>query len=1129
MKKLSKKSLALLLVIMSFVGVIAGIFPAVAADGYQEGDVIYVDFSAMPQWTGETQTGVGVAQALLYVNFTANTRYDSGEKETVNIGDDPSRFDPKLVTEKVKDYVYKYVVTSEDAGAQTLRFWRGSDTLLWNHSVELTYADYASGNNAVYITDYNSLAEGSGSIGHEEYLDYELEGEFSITALPDSDPVVYGVSLSYKKAIDADVTYSYEIYVNDELVTETQTCEVTPESMYTPLKGIITAKYSNGTVAARATVYDSIVKGGIVFSAAEENNLYAHAVSDGGVDQDAWISADKVGSDYYFFLPSSVSDTQVEIYSTYGSAVSIGGVTIHPGEIKTIEYDLNTTYRLSGGASYNLKFRHSGAEAALFVNNDGSIDGSLWNYLTADKSNEASAYAAVVDADGTIENTDIKKIKGRGNTTWAADKKPFNVNFKSAVTVGSMQSTKKYSLLANFQDAALSRNRVLYDLGDAVGLPYSCDSRFVDFYMDGEYIGQYQMCQKIDPGSDNLVYDMDEDDYINDDGSLKEDFSMLIEVPFAEDFYTSTNSGIDVVIKSPDVEGNDNLYANEVKAYAREKFDRMYTALKNNSADMGDYLDIDSFAKAYLIQEVGKNWDTHSWYLCYMPDENGTYKFFASPVWDFDNSIGNANGVRSDLNSMGVTDYTKYTGWWCKYKQGSNNMTYMCTQNETIMDAARTIWFKKFVPAIEVFAGTGSAKTEILSQDLYYDALAESADMNYMIWDLLTDTSWVADHSSITKATFDYDTLTYKVDSSATRYDQYTFKGQFDYMTDWLTSRAAWMSNEWKADYVAGDPVPEVPEDKPPFDPSVQPTLPDNTISAWVFNSTGKTIGEKLTEYGDKSGYAATTGDGTFVGSVNSDGYRALEWSAAEYGTGAEVVPIMPAGSKNPWGSDPYVQVTLSTKGYENIAISLTSAGSKKCPASWQLAYSTDGETFTDIEGASYTIALDDRKTPIAYFDGLALPGAVADKDTVTLRLYAVSDTTVSGGTTADDPTGGEFVINNIIITGDVKTTTSEPTVTTTAETTTTEYVEPSSTQASTSGGDIYIVGDADGNELVNVKDATIIQKHVAALEVKGFNALAADANRDSNLNVKDATEIQRFIAGLPAHSMIGEKVSEWI
>ncbi|MBQ3073588.1 MAG: CotH kinase family protein [Ruminococcus sp.] len=283
---------------------------------------------------------------------------------------------------------------------------------------------------------------------------------------------------------------------------------------------------------------------------------------------------------------------------------------------------------------------------------------------------------------------------------------------------------------------------------------------------------------------------------------------------------------------------------------------------------------------------------------------------------------------------------------------------------------------------------------------------------------------------------------------------------------------------------------PTIPTE--PSEPTVptepeKPTLPKNTITAFVFDSTDKVAGEKLEEYGTKEGYNATFGEGKLVASVNSDGYRALEWSEAEYGESElEKIPIMPAGSKNPWGENPYVEITLSTKGYEDIAISLTSAGSKKCPATWQLAYTLDGETFTDIEGARFTIPQSGRKLLVNYLDNQALPAEVADAESVTLRLYAVSADTISGGTTADDPTGGELALNNIIITGNAI------------------------------GGEEGILGDADENGIVNIKDATLIQKHVAGLVTLQGEALnLSDCDKDTKVTVKDATAIQKLVAGL--------------
>lgn len=795
-----KKVLSLILALICTLSV-CSVCVSVSAqnEGFAVGDVIFVDYTQMPQWhTGQANVGWETVDSYLYINFTSNTRFDSGEKEKVYIGEDTARFDPREVTELVSDCLYKYTVTDADAGKSTLRFWRGSAENLWNHSVELTYEDYKNGLNTVFITDFNHDAEGSGYLDSTVFYPYELEAEYTITAEKEEKGQVHNIIVARKLIPDVELSYAVKIYVNGELISEEYEAQFVPELNFTTVKVVIEAYFEDGTAAAKFEESTTLRYADFAYIGSEPDCLYAHAISDSGVEKEAWTKLYTSGDESYFFLPSSASETEVEILNTYNYPVTVNSVEIPSGEVKTVPYTSGESYAITGAAEFNLTFMRSDAEASLFVNNDYSKTDNLWDFLCADKSNSTSASSAIVNPDGSVVDTDIKKIKGRGNTTWNADKKPFNLNFDDKIQVGTMQATKQYSLLANFQDAAMCRNRILYDLGDAVGLRYSSDSRFVDFYVDGEYKGQYQMCQKIEPGKKNLVYDVDENDYIDDNGNLKEQYSMLIEVPFAEDFYTNTNSGIDVVIKSPNVEDNDNLYANEVKQYARELFDEMYLALKNNSDNLGDLIDIDSFAKAYLIQELGKNWDTHSWYLTYVPDEEGNYKFYAAPVWDFDNSIGNAHGVASDLNGFGVKDYTEYTGWWCKFKRGSNNLSYLCTQNAQIMSTAQKVWFEDFVPAIELFATQGNTDSELLSSDVYYNSLAASADMNYMIWEMEADNEWICNHSSLTKASFDYSTLTYITDSASTEYDQFSFKGQFDYMTDWFLSRSAWISDQYK-------------------------------------------------------------------------------------------------------------------------------------------------------------------------------------------------------------------------------------------------------------------------------------------------------------------------------------------
>ncbi|MBR3988280.1 MAG: starch-binding protein [Clostridia bacterium] len=59
-------------------------------------------------------------------------------------------------------------------------------------------------------------------------------------------------------------------------------------------------------------------------------------------------------------------------------------------------------------------------------------------------------------------------------------------------------------------------------------------------------------------------------------------------------------------------------------------------------------------------------------------------------------------------------------------------------------------------------------------------------------------------------------------------------------------------------------------------------------------------------------------------------------------------------------------------------------------------------------------------------------------------------------------------------------------------------------------------VGDSNGDGKVNIKDATLVQKHLAALvELDAVSLSVSDVNDDYDVTIKDATTIQKKVAGL--------------
>lgn len=72
-----------------------------------------------------------------------------------------------------------------------------------------------------------------------------------------------------------------------------------------------------------------------------------------------------------------------------------------------------------------------------------------------------------------------------------------------------------------------------------------------------------------------------------------------------------------------------------------------------------------------------------------------------------------------------------------------------------------------------------------------------------------------------------------------------------------------------------------------------------------------------------------------------------------------------------------------------------------------------------------------------------------------------------------------------------------------------------------------FILGDANLDNSVNIKDATAIQKHIAQLELIAEDTAltCADADLDGEINIKDATAIQKYAAQLPVDTPVGEYI----
>lgn len=187
-------------------------------------------------------------------------------------------------------------------------------------------------------------------------------------------------------------------------------------------------------------------------------------------------------------------------------------------------------------------------------------------------------------------------------------------------------------------------------------------------------------------------------------------------------------------------------------------------------------------------------------------------------------------------------------------------------------------------------------------------------------------------------------------------------------------------------------------------------------IAEFMYDNTGAVMEANLKDngYGDKdTGYLATSGDGLLFASVNGTDARKLEWSKDDYdGNGLQAV--VTGGNLNPWAEGAYIEVKVSTVGYEAVCFEALIGGTNKGPKDFALQYSADGVTYTDT-GDTYAIT--DNKQLENAFD-VQLPADAAGQETLYIRLKVASDKTIGGEVNLYGYTGGETAIGRLAVTG---------------------------------------------------------------------------------------------------------------
>ncbi len=380
---------------------------------------------------------------------------------------------------------------------------------------------------------------------------------------------------------------------------------------------------------------------------------------------------------YYFFLPANVSlkDTRFANLgkdalfwlngSPYQDSDAYMG-TIQCGQMYTMQLQiagnmLNTA---------NICFIQSENLPALFIDTEsGSIDN-----IHADKNVREAAALFLYDENGNrIYGGDIEYIKCRGYSSFESmDKKSYMFRLLKKEPLLKMEKAEKWILLANAKDGTFLRNKLVFDFADNHSDVEGIEGRYVDLYLNGEYVGNYYLCERIEVSSNRInIQNLDELNkavnssdtiengvqYLSEDGTFRAIEGLinppditggyLLEHVASSDYDIcpsgfTTSMGIQFEIRSPKAASPEEV------AYIQSFFNEFEAALQQEDGinpDTGkhisEYMDLKVWAQKFLIEDGFQNPDAGSASSYFYKDCDSKDPLIkAGPVWDYDRALG---------------------------------------------------------------------------------------------------------------------------------------------------------------------------------------------------------------------------------------------------------------------------------------------------------------------------------------------------------------------------------------------------------------------------------------------------------------------------------------------------------
>lgn len=459
--------------------------------------------------------------------------------------------------------------------------------------------------------------------------------------------------------------------------------------------------------------------------------------------------------DYYLFLPAGLSGKELwwviskeaDVFVEDRKIEAYDDFDLEEGRYEVRVVDNNEEY------VYNLEVMYTSKVATFFFETEsGALD-----FLHESKENREVGKYSLLNAEGKVENAGaIRNMRGRGNVSWEhSPKKSYQVTLEDKAALLGMPESRKWLLISNASDDTLTRNEVAYAISEGLGFDYTPGSEYIELYANGEYLGLYSLTEKVEIDNNRVdIKDLEKEmERMNDDVDLSTfEFFMeeqgrlystkgyripkqpenisggyLLELELldrygleASGFITSRMQG--VVFNSPKYASYEqvsyiaNMYQDFEDAIYSESGYSPYTG-----KHFSEYIDVESFASKYLLEELAKNLDaSYTSQFFYKPADYD--KFIAGPVWDYDKAIA-GYGVTVEGIDLHIPEQI-----YVATQKDPGDMWYGLCQQKYFMDAVKNIYVTKLKDVVDRVA---NYEVFALKEQIY-----ESVKCNMIRWDV---------------------------------------------------------------------------------------------------------------------------------------------------------------------------------------------------------------------------------------------------------------------------------------------------------------------------------------------------------------------------------------------------------